>query len=290
MRSRLSTPRCSRRLCPVPGSRRLKTVPGTRSPESATFSSILSSFIQRPRGNDSKRTGGKKCSCSENTYALKMTRGVTGVHSSRSTTSLISPITRHCVIYAFAGGARQSGKYRKNATGIARTAKGKGKEKDGGADRSVRRVFLSACAGRNFGFFLDQFAKDGRNLFEIGGLVQEQISAGGQTFLAILGIRIVSADQDVEVRTISADGAKHVEAAAAGHVQIKNDRIWLHLLDAVYRGGHIARLSHKPGAGDLFEKARQALHDYPGVVSDKDFHIPSFMNNVRQNAEPNDRE
>jgi hypothetical protein len=85
---------------------------------------------------------------------------------------------------------------------------------------------------------------------------------------------------------IAADGAKYVESTAAGHVQVENDRIRLHFLDADYRSGHIARLAHKPCAGDLFEKARQAFRDYPGVVSDKDFHKNSFMNGVRQNQSP----
>src|ERR1700726_2168377 len=76
---------------------------------------------------------------------------------------------------------------------------------------------------------------------------------------------------------IDTDGSKHVESTATGHVQIENDRIWLHFLNPVHRGGHIACLSYEPCAGDLLAKARQSFHDHPRVIGDKDFHLSSLF-------------
>src|SRR5258708_30253451 len=119
----------------------------------------------------------------------------------------------------------------------------------------------SAGAGRNFSVFLEQLAEDGRNLFKIGGLIQEQIGSCRQTFVAIFGVRKVGADQDIKVRIIGADGAKNVQSAAAGHVQVKNHRIRLVAVDSVYSVDHIARSAHEPRTWDLFEQAGQAFHD-----------------------------
>ena len=56
----------------------------------------------------------------------------------------------------------------KSGEGIARAAGGEGREKIAPALTSKRRGFLLACAGENLGLFLDQLAKDGRNLFKLG--------------------------------------------------------------------------------------------------------------------------
>ena len=159
---------------------------------------------------------------------------------------------------------------------------GERREKRESAVTNGWRVFPSACAGRNFGFFLDQLAKDGRDLFKISGLVEEQICSRRQTFFAIFGIGEAGADDDIKVRMIVPNGTQNIQAAAARHMQIENQCIRFHFLDADYRGRYIACPTYKPCARDLFEKSREAFYDYPGVVSDKDFHIHSFMNGVTQ--------
>jgi hypothetical protein len=180
--------------------------------------------------------------------------------------------TRRSNIYAFRADSRQSGEYRKNKAGIAPTETGEREEKKGLEAVGKRREFLSAGAGRNFDFLLDQLAQNGRNLVKIGGFIKKQIGSGRQTFLPIFGIGKVRANQNKEVRVCRANGAQNIEAAAAGHVQIEDQRIRPHLLDAVYGAKYVARLADKLGAGDFFEKARQTFYDYPGVISDKDFH------------------
>src|SRR5258708_229047 len=149
----------------------------------------------------------------------------------------------------------------KTGAGRDRTAHGENGAKNGVRTGESYGELPSAGAGRNLSVFLEQLAEDGRNLFKIGRLIQEQIGSCRQTFIAIFGVRKIGADQDIKVRIIGADGAKNVESAAAGHVQVKNHRIRLGSVDSVYRGDHIARLAHEPCAWDLFEKADQAFHD-----------------------------
>src|SRR6266404_152338 len=78
MRNRLSALCYLLLLCPGPGSRRLKIGPDTRFLESATFSSFLSSFVGRPRGDGLKRISEQKCSVDEDTNVLKLARCVAG--------------------------------------------------------------------------------------------------------------------------------------------------------------------------------------------------------------------
>jgi len=86
--------------------------------------------------------------------------------------------TRRYASYAFAGGNGQSGEFWKYKAGIALSSKGERREKDMLSDANQRPAPLSARSGRDLGFFLDQFTKDGRNFFELGGFIQKQIRAG----------------------------------------------------------------------------------------------------------------
>jgi hypothetical protein len=111
----------------------------------------------------------------------KITRDLTEWRTIGQPTSHLLPdrqTTRRCRSYPFAEDDEQSGEYRKNGAGISPTTKGEGREKARGADTSELGVFRSECAGENLGFLPDQLAKDGRDLFKFGRLIQEQIGAG----------------------------------------------------------------------------------------------------------------
>src|SRR5712664_4391237 len=113
------------------------------------------------------------------------------------------------------------------------------------------RGLPSASGRRNLSLFLDQFTEDDRDLFKFSSFIKEEICSGTQAFLTILGIRVVRANQNIEVWMVRANSTEHIETATSGHLQIENAGVWHHFLDAVYRSRHIACLSHKVRSGYL---------------------------------------
>jgi len=85
----------------------------------------------------------------------------------------------------------------------------------------------------------------GRDLFEFPRFIQEIICASGEAFLAILGIRIVRANQYVEAGMVWTNRTENVETGAPGHLEIEDHGVRFHLPDAANRFRHVARLSCK---------------------------------------------
>jgi hypothetical protein len=80
----------------------------------------------------------------------------------------------------------------------------------------------------------------------------------------------------MKVRIVRANSAENIETAPSGHLQIENEGVWLHFLDAAYRFRYIACLSHKLRSGHLLQKVGQAVRDYPRIIGDKDFHLSPY--------------
>jgi hypothetical protein len=81
----------------------------------------------------------------------------------------------------------------------------------------------------------------------------------------------------MKVRIVCANSTENIETATSGHLQIENEGVRLHFLDAPYRFRHVACLSHKLRSGYLLlQQIGQAFHDYPRIIGDKDFHLFPF--------------
>src|SRR6266700_2842585 len=82
--------------------------------------------------------------------------------------------------------------------------------------------------------FLDQLAENLGDLFKFRGLIKKEIRPGAQTFLTIFSTRVVRANQNLKIRVVHTDRAEHVEATSPWHLQVENDGIRIHDVDAVY--------------------------------------------------------
>lgn len=72
---------------------------------------------------------------------------------------------------------------------------------------------------------------------------------------------------------ICANSAENIKTTTSGHLQIQDQRIRCHFLNAAYGLQHIARLSYKLRTGYLLQQIRQTFHNYPRVIGDKDLHL-----------------
>src|SRR5215831_5644761 len=79
---------------------------------------------------------------------------------------------------------------------------------------------------RNFSLLLDQLSQDGRNLSEFNGLIKEEIRPSSQTFLTILRIRVVCANDNLQVWIVCANSSQNIKPAASRHLQVENKGIW----------------------------------------------------------------
>src|SRR5215510_2286494 len=103
----------------------------------------------------------------------------------------------------------------------------------------------STGCGRNLNLFLDQLAQDRRDLSEFNGLIKEEIRSSDHAFLAILRVSVVRAHEDLQVGVVHANRAENVETAAPGHLQVKNEGVRLHFLNAFHSLRHVGGLSHE---------------------------------------------
>jgi len=101
----------------------------------------------------------------------------------------------------------------------------------------------------------------GRDLFEFRGFVEEIICASGEAFIAILGIRIVRANQYVEAGMVWTNRTENVETRASGHLEIEDHGVRFHLLDAANRFRHVACLSSNLDARDVPQELGQTLDE-----------------------------
>src|SRR5262249_46125509 len=133
---------------------------------------------------------------------------------------------------------------------------------------------------RNFSLLLDQLSQDGRNLSEFNGLIKEEIRPSSQTFLTILRIRVVCANDNLQVWIVCANSSQNIKPAASRHLQVENEGVRLHLLNASYGFRYISGLTHKLRSRNLFQQVRQALYDNLGVINDKDSHRLPFLKGI----------
>ena len=103
--------------------------------------------------------------------------------------------------------------------------------------------------------------QNGRDLFEFRGFIEEIICASGKAFLAILGIRIVRANQYVEAGMVWTNRTENVETRAPGHLEVENHGVRFHLLDAANRFRHVACLSCKLDARYVLQEVSQTLDE-----------------------------
>ena len=103
-------------------------------------------------------------------------------------------------------------------------------------------------------------------------LVKEEMCPDCQAFLTILGIRMVRANENMRMRIIRPNGAEDVKTAATGNLQIENDCVWLHFLNAVYSLRDIVGLTHELDSRYFLEQVRQAFHHYLGIIDNEDSH------------------
>jgi len=101
----------------------------------------------------------------------------------------------------------------------------------------------------------------GRDLFEFRGFIEEIICASGEAFIAILGIRIVRANQYVEAGMVWTNRTENVETRASGHLEIEDHGVRFHLLDAANRFRHVACLSCNLDARDVPQELGQTLDE-----------------------------
>jgi hypothetical protein len=122
-------------------------------------------------------------------------------------------------------------------------------------------ALLSASRGINPCDILNQCTENHGNLFEFSGFVQEEIGAGGEALLAVLGIREVRANHHVEIRMVWTNRTEDVKTGTSGHFQVENNSVWAQLLDAAYRLGYVARVSHELDARYVSQDVGQPLDD-----------------------------
>ena len=102
--------------------------------------------------------------------------------------------------------------------------------------------------------------------------VKEEIRSDCQAFLTILGIRMVRANENMRMRMIRPNSAEDVETAATGNLQIENDCVRLHFLNAVYSLRDIVGLTDELDSRYFLEQVRQAFHHYFGIIDNEDSH------------------
>ena len=107
----------------------------------------------------------------------------------------------------------------------------------------------------------EKLMQKGRDLFEFRGFVEEIICASGEAFIAILGIRIVRANQYVEAGMVWTNRTENVETRASGHLEIEDHGVRFHLLDAANRFRHVACLSCNLDARDVPQELGQTLDE-----------------------------
>jgi hypothetical protein len=90
---------------------------------------------------------------------------------------------------------------------------------------------LPGCGG-SLSSRSDQFPNDAGNLLKFCGFVEKIIRAGGEAFVAILRISVVGANQNTKPGTFRTYRSKYIDAAASRHLQIQDNHIGIHLLDA----------------------------------------------------------
>src|SRR5207253_3111338 len=120
----------------------------------------------------------------------------------------------------------------------------------------------------------NQLTENGGDFFKFRGFVEEMICAGGEAFIAILGIRIVRANQNAETGMIWTNCTEYVEAGASGHLQVKNHSVWLRFVDTTNRLRHVACLSCKLDTGHIPQKVGQRLDNGRRVICNKNPHFP----------------
>src|SRR5712664_2870944 len=113
----------------------------------------------------------------------------------------------------------------------------------------------------------------GRDPFEFRRFIEEIICASGEAFLAILGIRVVRANQDVDAGMVWTNRTENIETRAPGHLEVENHGIWFHLLDAANRFRHVACLSCKLDVRHVPQELGQTLDEQWRVIYDKDLHF-----------------
>jgi hypothetical protein len=69
-----------------------------------------------------------------------------------------------------------------------------------------------------------------------------------------------------------ANGAQHFQAAASRHLEIKNYGIRVHVHDGTDSLGTLVRSPYKLNTRYLLQQIGKALHDYLGVIGDKNSH------------------
>ncbi len=77
---------------------------------------------------------------------------------------------------------------------------------------------------------------------------------------------------------VHANRAKNIETTTSGHLQVEDERVRLHLLNAAYGFRHVACLSHKLRSLYLLQQVRQTFHDCLRIIGDKNFHLLLLKN------------
>ena len=101
----------------------------------------------------------------------------------------------------------------------------------------------------------------GRDLFEFRGFVEEIICASREAFLAILGIRIVRANQNVDAGMVWTNRTENIQTRAPGHLEVENHGVRSHLLNAANRFRHVACLSCNLDARHVPQELGQTLDE-----------------------------
>src|SRR5260370_30411831 len=117
----------------------------------------------------------------------------------------------------------------------------------GGAIRAVPKEPSATHRSRLCGVY-GYFTENGGNLFEFRGFIEKEICTSSQALLAVLGIRVVRANQNVQAGMVWTNRTQYVETRASRHLEVENHSIWLDLPDAANRFRCIACISFEHNA------------------------------------------
>lgn len=108
---------------------------------------------------------------------------------------------------------------------------------------------------------------------EFRGFVEKEICTDVQAFFAILRVRVIRTNYDLEIGMVWTNRTENIKSCASGHFQVENHRVRAQLLDATYRLRHIACLSDELDTRYVPQEVGQTLDDYSGIICDKDSHL-----------------
>lgn len=119
----------------------------------------------------------------------------------------------------------------------------------------------------------DQVTKDLWDFVELGGLVQEVVCAGCKAFCAIVGKRIIRANQYVERRVALTNRTQNFQTTASGHLEVENNGIGTLLHNRLNRFRGILGYSYELDTGYLLQQVGQTFDNSGGIIGNKDSHL-----------------